>query len=510
MGDSVRVRSRVRRTLRTLPTLLAIPMAVLLAVALVFEPTTITDGGSTDSLATTALLGLVVSVPLLTVLASIGAWRGNRRLQWGATGGLLVLGIVPYGVALEVALVSVLVVLGLLNTVADRRWYDVWLALSMLVPLWGVGSLIVVYTPGHSRVMVVVGGLIILGATLSVVAASTGTLGEIRQPTTAREPAKSSPFSSFVSGVAHGPEWRLAWIAVVLLSITVTVFHFFGLAWRIYTRYWFWDVMTHSLSGFGVAAILYLLRPAAFGTGRRLFLFLPVLVFTIGAVFEVYEYVFREFYYRWSIERYLRDTVEDLINDTIGAVLFACFPYTRLAGAWHRLERTSRESPADSKPDDSPSHTSNSRLMDASTDTQTAVASRRRIALLVGVVALVAFVVGISAGILVATPNDPETPPDPVHFTSETEVHDDRIVHTTWPSVDGYREYSVTYEIREDGDTIDQMADQPTELASGNPLVIELDADTDSTYRLEVRITDQWDRQVSYEVIQIRPDPSRT
>ncbi|MUW14295.1 hypothetical protein GJ633_06185 [Halorubrum sp. CBA1125] len=483
-------------------------MAVLLAVALVFEPTTVTDGGATDSLATTALFGIVVSVPLLAVLASVGAWRGNRRLQWGATGGLLILGIVPYGVALEVVLVSVLVVLGLLNTVADHRWYDVWLALSMLVSLWGVGSLLVVYTPGHSRVMVVVGGLIILGATLSVVAASTGTLGEIRQPTTARELAERSSFSRFVAGVAHGPEWRLTWIAVVLLSITVTVFHFFGLAWRIYTRYWFWDVITHSLSGFGVAAIIYLLRPATFGTARRLFLFLPVLVFTIGAVFEVYEYVFREFYYRWSVERYLRDTLEDLVYDTIGAVIFAYFPYTRLVGSRHRPESISRESPTNATESRSSSHTSDGRLVDVATDTPTDVTSRRRIALLVGGVALVAFGVGISAGLLVATPSDPGTPPDPIHFTSETEVHDDRIVHTTWPSVDEHREYRVTYEIREDGDTIERVADRPTELASGDPLVIEFDADPTATYCLDVRITDRWDRQVSDDVVQIRPASS--
>lgn len=343
MGDLARSRSYVRRVLRTLPTLLAVPMAVLVAGALVFEPTIGPEMGESDSLATIALLGIVVSVPLLAVLASIGAWRGNRRLQWGATGGLLILGIVPNGVALEVGLVAVLVVLGFLNTVADRRWYDAWLALSMLVPLWGVGSLIVVYTPGHSRVMVVVGGLIILGATLSVVAASIGTVSEIAQPATAREPTKGAPFSWFVSGVAHGPEWRLAWIAVVLLSVTVTAFHFLGLAWRVYTRYWFWDIVTHSLSGFGVAAVLYLLRPAAFETPRRLFLFLPLFVFTIGAMFEVYEYVFREFYHHWSVERYLRDTVADLTYDTIGAALFACFPYTRLAGARHRLEGISRE-----------------------------------------------------------------------------------------------------------------------------------------------------------------------
>ena len=326
--------SRLRRRFGALPALLATPMAVLLAAALVFGATTVTNRSPVDPLAPTALLVFVVAVPLLAGLASVGAWRNNRRLQWGATGGLLVLGMVPYGVAVEIVLVGILVLLGLLNTVSDRRWYDGWLALVLLIPLWTVGSLMIVYTPGHSGVMVAVGAAIIFGATLSVVAVSTGVLGESSETiaSQSQDPDNGSLLGWTFSGIAHGPEWRLTWIAIALLSVTVTVFHFLGLAWRIYTHYWFWDVMTHTLSGFGVAGIIYLLRPSAFDNTRRLFLLVPALVFTIGAVFEVYEYVYREFYIRWSFEQYLSDTLEDLAYDTLGAVLFSCFPYTRLVG----------------------------------------------------------------------------------------------------------------------------------------------------------------------------------
>lgn len=332
--SEVNSRNRLRQRFRALPALLATPLAVLLAAALVFGTTTVTNRPSVDPLSPTALLVFVVSVPLLAGLASVGAWRNNRRLQWGATGGLLVLGMVPYGIAVEVVLVGILVLLGLLNTVSDRRWYDGWLALALLVPLWTVGSLMIVYTPGHSGVMVAVGAAIIFGATLSVVAVSTGILSESSETVATRtqEPDDESLLTWALSGIGRGPEWRLTWIAIALLSVTVTVLHFLGLEWGIYTRYWFWDVMTHTLSGFGVAGIIYLLRPAAFGNTRRLFLFLPALVFTIGAVFEVYEYVFREFYIRWSFERYLSDTLEDLAYDTLGALLFACFPYSRLVG----------------------------------------------------------------------------------------------------------------------------------------------------------------------------------
>lgn len=317
-------------------------MAFLLAASLMFGPTTVTDEIPANPIAVGLLLLLIVAVPALAVLASVGAWRNNRRLQWGATGALLVFGAVPFGLALEVLLVGILALLGLFNTVADRRWYDVWLAIALLVPLWGVGSLVVVYVPGHGGVMIAVGGALIFGATISVVAASTGTDGTTPDTVPAREaPDESSLHAEIVSGIAHGPEWRPTWAAIALLSITVTVFHFLGLAWGIYGRYWFWDVLTHTLSGFGVAGILYLLRPAAFGNTRRLFVFLPALVLTIGAVFEVYEYLFREFYYRWSFERYLRDTLEDLAYDTLGAVLFALFPYTRIIG---RRERNSGDS----------------------------------------------------------------------------------------------------------------------------------------------------------------------
>lgn len=332
MSGNVELSKPFRRTVRSLPTLLAIPASVLLSAALVSGRTTATTELPSAPIGTIALAFSVVAIPIVASAAAVGAWRDDRRLQWAATGGLLLLGLVPFGVTFEVVLIGVLVVLGLLNTVPDRRWYDVWLALAMVVSLWGTGSLLVAYTTGHGGVMVVVGATIVFGATVSVLAVATGTLGEDGRPHATRERARETALSTVVSGIASGPEWRIAWVAVALLSVSVTAFHFLGLAWGAYTRYWFWDVMTHSLSGFGVAGIVYLLRPGTFATPRRLFLFLPALVFTIGAVFEVYEYAFREFYVRWSVERYLADTLSDLAYDALGALAFACFPYARHVG----------------------------------------------------------------------------------------------------------------------------------------------------------------------------------
>ncbi|SMO48179.1 hypothetical protein [Halorubrum cibi] len=351
MSETADVRGTLRRSLRALPTLLAIPMAVLTSAALVTGTTTAADGFPSTPVGTIALAVSVVAIPIVASIAVVGAWRNDRRIQWAATGGLLIFGIVPFGAAFEVVLVGILVLLGLLNTAPDRRWYDVWLALALLVSLWGIGSLLVVYTPGHGGVMVVVGATIVFGATVSVLAAGSGTLSETRRSLASRDPAEGIP-SRIVSGVASGPEWRPAWIAIAFLSLAVTTFHFLGLAWGTYTRYWFWDAVTHSLSGFGVAGIVYLLRPSAFTTPRRLFSLLPALVFTIGAVFEVYEYAFREFYVRWSIERYLTDTISDLGYDTLGALAFACFPYARHVGSGPDPLETDASDDSEEDPDE--------------------------------------------------------------------------------------------------------------------------------------------------------------
>jgi hypothetical protein len=51
------------------------------------------------------------------------------------------------------------------------------------------------------------------------------------------------------------------------------------------------------------------------------FVLLPAAVFLIGAGFEVYEYLFRGFYEAWSVDYYLRDTVEDMLYNLTGALL---------------------------------------------------------------------------------------------------------------------------------------------------------------------------------------------
>jgi hypothetical protein len=106
-------------------------------------------------------------------------------------------------------------------------------------------------------------------------------------------------------------------------ALLCSALHFGGLAYDIYTRYWWWDLLTHSLSGFGVAGVAYVLRPAAFDARRVAYLGVPLAVFLVGAGFEVYEYLFKDFYANWSTAYYAWDTAVDLVLDASGAAVFA-------------------------------------------------------------------------------------------------------------------------------------------------------------------------------------------
>jgi hypothetical protein len=107
---------------------------------------------------------------------------------------------------------------------------------------------------------------------------------------------------------------------LVAYSLVVCALHFGGLAYEIYTRIWWWDLLTHSLSGVGVAAWLCLLPIPGMDPSRVLVV--PLAVLAIGAGFEVYEYLFKDFYVEWTLTYYATDTVIDLVLDSLGAEAF--------------------------------------------------------------------------------------------------------------------------------------------------------------------------------------------
>jgi hypothetical protein len=111
-----------------------------------------------------------------------------------------------------------------------------------------------------------------------------------------------------------------AWLGVGVWSVVVSVLHFGGLEYGVYTAVPWWDLLTHAMSGFGVAAILYLgfCRPAR--TTPTPWWLLPTLL-AIGAGFEVYEYLFKSFWWDWTLRYYAIDTAVDLVLDVAGAAV---------------------------------------------------------------------------------------------------------------------------------------------------------------------------------------------
>ncbi|ELZ82364.1 hypothetical protein C453_14803 [Haloferax elongans ATCC BAA-1513] len=110
--------------------------------------------------------------------------------------------------------------------------------------------------------------------------------------------------------------------AVGVWGAAVTVTHFTSMALFLYSRIWWWDIFVHAASGFGVAAILFVLKPRLLRSPVALFLVLPMAVAAIGTWFEVYERLFTDFWVNWSLAFYLEDTAIDIVADTAGAVVF--------------------------------------------------------------------------------------------------------------------------------------------------------------------------------------------
>ncbi len=184
-------------------------------------------------------------------------------------------------------------------------------------------------TPPHLSPKLVVGVASLLLA-LGAAAATTRSPG---YPAT--HPLRSWP--SILVGrlrreLPHGDWTSLAWVSIAAWSGLVSALHFGGIYYNVYTRLPWWDLLTHAMGGAGVAAVLA-------ATFRRPTLrspaWIPLGVLAIGAGFEVYEFVFKTFWYRWSLSFYVVDTAVDLAVNTVGAVVVAgaVAVYRRRAGA---------------------------------------------------------------------------------------------------------------------------------------------------------------------------------
>ena len=114
--------------------------------------------------------------------------------------------------------------------------------------------------------------------------------------------------------------WSIYWVVLFLWGSSVTFLHFGGYEFQWYARFGWWDLMTHFVSGVGVAGILLVgLRNVVSPQVSLSWMFVALL--SIGAGFEVYEYLFRTFWHSWTPAYYARDTAEDLLMACSGAVL---------------------------------------------------------------------------------------------------------------------------------------------------------------------------------------------
>ncbi|MFC5278450.1 hypothetical protein ACFPM1_06725 [Halorubrum rubrum] len=102
--------------------------------------------------------------------------------------------------------------------------------------------------------------------------------------------------------------------------MTVTTLHFAGLTLEIYSAISWWDLLTHSMSGFGIAALAVLTHRDRVARYGSVWWVVPTIV-AIGAGFEVYEFAFKAFWHEWTLQKYVVDTVVDLGMNTLGGTV---------------------------------------------------------------------------------------------------------------------------------------------------------------------------------------------
>ena len=196
-------------------------------------------------------------------------------------------------------------------------------------------------TPPHLSAKLVVG----VGSLLLTLGAAAATMRSSGYP--ASHPLRLWPLillGRLRRELRRGDRIALVWVAIAAWSVLVTILHFGGVRYNIYTQLPWWDLLTHAMGGAGVAGVLAMTFRAS---TLRSPAWIPAGVLAIGAGFEVYEFVFKTFWYRWSLSFYVTDTAIDLVINTVGAVVVAA------AVVGHR-GRTEAGVIADADPSDPP------------------------------------------------------------------------------------------------------------------------------------------------------------
>ncbi|MFB6097002.1 MAG: hypothetical protein ABEJ74_06405 [Haloferacaceae archaeon] len=159
----------------------------------------------------------------------------------------------------------------------------------------------------------------LLTAIVVVFASSLNTLVFVEVPPMRQLPRRA--IAQLVSDFRRR-ERRLTWLGLLGWGGAVSALHFGGLAYDVYTRIWWWDLLTHVMAGVGVAGILLVgLRETVPAWTSNWWV--VVAVVGIGAGFEVYEFAFKSFWHTWTLSFYLQDTLIDLAMDAVGGYVAA-------------------------------------------------------------------------------------------------------------------------------------------------------------------------------------------
>lgn len=125
-----------------------------------------------------------------------------------------------------------------------------------------------------------------------------------------------------ISDIRRQDRIAVVWVGLVFWSVTVTTLHFAGLRFQIYATVSWWDLLTHAMSGSGIAALALLTHRKQLVAREVVWWVVPTVI-AIGAGFEVYEFIFKTFWHEWTLRQYSIDTAVDLGMNTLGAVVVA-------------------------------------------------------------------------------------------------------------------------------------------------------------------------------------------
>jgi hypothetical protein len=113
-------------------------------------------------------------------------------------------------------------------------------------------------------------------------------------------------------------------ISAITLFILLLIFvlHLYGMQENLYIKFWFYDIIMHVLGGVGIAMSVYsvaLFFDLAYIKQRMWTIIL--LTFIAGLAWEYFEIFFNLTGSELWSKPYYIDTVKDLFDDTLGAVI---------------------------------------------------------------------------------------------------------------------------------------------------------------------------------------------